>query len=58
MEGHFENQAEYELPLKCFVWDWEGGLPCVYAFGWNFCTLFDNVGDMLLCSPCFVEGCN
>ena len=42
VEGNFENQAEYELPLKFFVW--EGGLPCLCAFGWKFCSVFDNVG--------------
>ena len=40
--GNFENQAKNELPLKSFIW--EGGLPCLCAFGWKLCTVFDNVG--------------
>ena len=42
VEDDFENQAKNELPLKPFVW--EGGLPCLCAFGWKFCTVFYNVG--------------
>ena len=56
VKDSYENQADYESLLKRFVW--EGVLPSPCAFGWKFCTMFDNVGMRLFFSPCFTEGYN